>query len=175
MINKRKDCRWAPLVPRRGESGRTRGIRHRGKADRKGERMNREQASRAWEIPEKEVKKICKEMGIDDDNIPDGTVPVYVPDRFYDTDPHRYYIYLMEVIANTHMEIKGIDQNILETCIAQLKGKKLITLKRGAAPDSLDYHDYLLSAETGLYNEWYGHIMKASISLLDRIISIFKK
>ncbi len=137
--------------------------------------MNRTQASRAWEMPESEVKRICGEMGIDSDNIPDDTVPVYVPDRFCKTDPHRYYIYLLDVIANTHMEIRGIDKSILETCVAQLKEKKLITLKIGADPASLDYHDYLLSPEIGLYNDWYGSLMKDSMSLIDKIVSLFKK
>ena len=137
--------------------------------------MNREQASRAWEIPGNEVKRICEAMGIDPDNIPDDTVPVYVPDPFVKTDPHRYYVYLLDVISNTHMEIKGIDKNILETCVAQLKEKKLIALKIGADPASLDYHDYLLSPEIGLYNDWYGSLMKDSMSLIDKIVSFFKK
>jgi len=137
--------------------------------------MNRTEASRAWEISEIEVQRICDEMGIDADNIPAGTVPVYSPDRLYETDPHRYYIYLLEVISNTHMEIKGIDRTILETCVAQLKDKKLIVLKNGADPDSLDYHDYVVSAERALYNEWYGSFVKDSVSFIDKIISFFKK
>ncbi len=52
--------------------------------------MNKAQASRAWEISENEVNRICEEMGIDSDNIPDDTVPVYVPNPFYKTDPHRF-------------------------------------------------------------------------------------
>ena len=137
--------------------------------------MNRAQASRAWEISENEVNRICEEMGIDSDNIPDDTVPVYVPSQFYKTDPHRFYIYLLEVISNTHVEIKGVDKSILETGVAQLKEKKLIVLKIGANPDSLDYHDYLLSSEVGLFDEWYNTLMKDSMSLLDKIISFFKK
>lgn len=137
--------------------------------------MNASQAACAWEISEKQVKMICKKMGISADHIPDDTMPLYVPGQLYETDPHRYYVYLLEVIANTHMEIKGIDKNILETCVAQLKEKKLIVLKRGSDPDSLDYHDYLLSAETALYNDWYGDLMKPSMSLIDKILSFFKK
>jgi len=137
--------------------------------------MNRTQASRAWEISEAEVKRICDGMGIDSDDIPDGTVPVYMPDRYYESDPHRYYIYLLDVISNTHMEIKGIDKRILETCVAQLKEKKLIVPKSGAKPDSLDYHDYVMSADRALYNEWYESIAKESLSLIDKIASFFKK
>lgn len=137
--------------------------------------MNRAQASRAWEISETEVNRICEAMGIDADDIPDDTVPIYVPDPLYEADPHRYYVYLLEVISNTHMEIKGIDKSILETCVSQLKEKKLITLKVGADPDSLDYHDYLMSAERGLYNDWYGSLVKESMSLIDKIVSFFKK
>lgn len=137
--------------------------------------MNRAQAAQAWEMSETDVTKICEGMGIDDGNIPDDTVPVYMPDPLYATDPHRYYIYLLEVIANTHLEIKGVDENILKTCVAQLKEKKLIVLKCGAEPDSLDYHDYLLSAERSLFYEWYNFLMKDKVTLIDRIISFFKK
>jgi len=144
-------------------------------AEREAEQMNRTEASRAWEISEAEVVKICENMDIDADNIPDGTLPVYSPDPGYVSDPHRYYIYLMEVISNTHMELKGIDRNILETCVAQLKEKKLIVLKKGADPDSLDYHDYVVSAERALYNEWYESLVKDSLGIIDKILSFFKK
>ena len=136
--------------------------------------MNTAQASRAWEMPEKDVQIICREMGIDANNIPDETVPVYVPDRFYESNPHRYYIYLLDVISNTHMEIKGIDKQNLETCVAQLKEKKLIVLKAGADPESLDYHDYMMSAEIAPYNEWYDALIKDSMSFLEKIISFLK-
>ena len=137
--------------------------------------MNRAQASRAWELSEAEVERICERMGIDADDIPDDTVPVYVPNPLYETEPHRYYIYLLEVISNTHMEIKGIDKAVLETCVSQLKEKKLIVLKVGADPDSLDYRDYLLSAEVALFNEWYNSLVKDSMSFIDKILSFFKK
>ena len=136
--------------------------------------MNITQASRAWEVSEEEVFKICKEMGIRAENIPDETVPVYLPDPYYETNPHRFYIYLLDVITNSHMEIKGVDNNILETCVAQLKEKKLIVLKKGADPDSLDYRDYVMSAERDLYNEWYSSLIKPGMSLIDKIVSLFK-
>ena len=136
--------------------------------------MNVTQASRKWELSENEVRAICKEMGLDATNIPDETVPVYVPDPLYESNPHRYYLYLLDVIANTHMEIKGIEKNSLETCVAQLKEKKLIVLKTGADPDSLDYHDYLMSAERDVYNEWYNSLVKDSMNLIEKIVSLFR-
>lgn len=136
--------------------------------------MNVTQASRKWELSENKVRAICKEMGLDATNIPDEAVPVYVPDPLYESNPHRYYLYLLDVIANTHMEIKGIEKNSLETCVAQLKEKKLIVLKTGADPDSLDYHDYLMSAERDVYNEWYNSLVKDSMNLIEKIISHFR-
>ena len=135
--------------------------------------MNLEQASRAWEMSEYEVTMTCKEMGIDVNDIPDDTVPVYLPDPMYDGNPHRFYLYLMDVISNTHMEIRGIDNSILETCVAQLKEKKLIVLKTGAAPDSLDYRDYVISADRALYNEWVNSHIKESVSFIDKVVSFF--
>ena len=137
--------------------------------------MNKRQASRAWEVPEKQVELICKEKGINVNDIPADTVPVYVPDASFESDPHRYYIYLLDVISNTHMELKGIDPAILQTCVAQLKEKKLIILKKGADQDSLDYHDYLPSADRELYDEWYNCHVKHSVSLIEKIVSLFKK
>lgn len=136
--------------------------------------MDIRQASHKWEITEKEVRMICNEMGIDAKNIPDDTVPVYIPDSYYADNPHRYYVYLLDVISNTHMELKGIDQVILETCVKELKEHNLIILKNGADPDSLDYHDYMISAERVLYNEWWNANIKDGISFLDKIISFFK-
>ena len=137
--------------------------------------MNVTQASRAWEVSETEVRKICREMGLDAEDIPEDTVPVYLPDPLYESNPHRHYLYLLDVIANTHLEIRGIDATILESCVAQLKAKKLIALKTGASPDSLDYHDYVISAETALYNEWYSSLIKDSMSFIEKIISYFKQ
>ena len=102
-------------------------------------------------------------------------VPVYTPDPLYESDPHRHYLYLLDVISNKQNELKGIDKRILETCVAQLKEKKLIVLKRGADADSLDYHDYVLSAERALYYEWYSLLVKDHMSLIDKIIHFFKK
>lgn len=135
--------------------------------------MNLEQAARAWEVSENEAERICKAMGLDADNIPEETIPVYLPDPMYEGNPHRYYLYLMDVIANTHMEIKGMDQSVLETCVAQLKEKKLIVLKTGADPESLNYRDYVISADRALYNDWVNSHIKASVSLIDKIISFF--
>ena len=177
MIRKTRPCRVPLIFVSFGKfSGRASGIAE--KADRKEGQMNTPQASRAWEVSEKEVHLICKEMGIEPNDIPDDTVPVYVPDRAYEDKqhsyPHRYYIYLMDVIANTHMELKGIDNVVLETCVAQLKEKGLIILKAGADRDSLDYHDYLVSADRDIYNDWYDSTIKNSVSLLGKLISIVK-
>ena len=135
--------------------------------------MDLKQASRAWEISEREAEMTCEAMGIDPNDIPEDTVPVYLPDPMYAGNPHRYYLYLMDAIANTHMEIKGVDKSVLETCVAQLKEKKLIVLKTGAAPDSLDYRDYVISADRALYNEWVNSHIKESISFIDKVISFF--
>jgi hypothetical protein len=48
-------------------------------------------------------------------------------------------------------------------------------LKRGANPDSLDYHDYLMSADKALYNNYYDAFVKDNMSILEKILSFFKK
>lgn len=112
--------------------------------------MNRKQASIRWEVSEYEVSKICKHMNIDSKNIPEDTIPVYIPDKRYTKDPHRFYVFVLDVIINSHLEIEGIDPDILATCVEQLRETGLIVLKHGRAVGSVDYRDYMISANRAL-------------------------
>ena len=71
-------------------------------------------------------------------------------------------------------EIRELNEE-LATLPQQLKEKKLIVLKQGADPDSLNYRDYLLSADRALFNEWYNSLVKDSMSVIEKIMSFFKK
>jgi len=101
--------------------------------------MNKKQAAERWEVSVYYVGKICKYLGISSRDIPEDTIPVYIPDKRYKADPHRYYIFVLDVIINTHLDLVNVDQDIIETCVVQLKNAGLIVLKHGKAEESVDY------------------------------------
>ena len=61
--------------------------------------------------------------------------------------------FILDVIINTHLKLEGIDTDIVATCAEQLNAAGLIVLKHGRPKDSIDYHDYMVSAnQTEFYN-----------------------
>ena len=129
--------------------------------------MNRKQAASRWEVSEYEVRKICKHMNLDSKNIPENTIPIYIPDGRYKKDPHRFYIFILDVIINTHLELEGIDADIIVTCLEQLKAAGLIVLKHGRFKDSIDYHDYMVSASRTEFYNWQSAKTKNKIELIN--------
>ena len=133
--------------------------------------MNKKQAAERWEVSEYQVRKICKHMGINPKNIPEDTIPVYIPDKRYKVDPHRFYIFVLDVIINTHYQLEGIDNDIVETCIENLKQAELIVLKHGRSIDSLDYHDYLISPNRELFFNWKNANIKCKLEMIKPIVA----
>ena len=133
--------------------------------------MNKKQASSRWEVSEYQVRKICKHMNLDSKNIPDDTIPIYIPDRRYKRDPHRFYIFVLDVIINTHLELEGIDADTIATCVEQLNTAGLIVLKHGRLIGSIDYHDYMVSANRVEFYNWKSAKMKNKIELITPVIS----
>lgn len=133
--------------------------------------MNRKQASIAWEVSPRQVNRIYEYMGISSNNIPDDTVPVYVPDGRYRKDPHRFYIFVLDVIINTHLELVTIDKDIRETCVEHLKQAGLIVLKHGKNESSVDYHDYMVSPNHDLFYGWQNAKMKTKLEMIKPVMS----
>lgn len=133
--------------------------------------MNIKQAATRWEVSDYEVKKICRHLGISTRDIPDDTIPVYLPDKRYKRDPHRFYVFVLDVIINSHLELEGIDYDITATCVNQLRNAGLIVLKYGRAADSVDYHDYMISANRAEFYSWKDAKMKNKIEMITPIIS----
>ena len=128
--------------------------------------MNKKEAAQLWNVPEKSVKKICRHMNIDVKNIPEDLVPVYVPEMHIRKDPHRYYIYVLEVINYPHLVLEGVDTDIIESCVTQLCQTGLIVPKKGKSPASADYHDYVITADRERFYEWYSSKAKQSLNIL---------
>lgn len=133
--------------------------------------MNKKQAAKKWEISEYQVGKICKYMNLDSKHIPEDTIPIYIPDRRYKKDPHRFYIFILDVIINTHLELERIDADIIATCVEQLNAAGLIVLKHGRPKDSIDYHDYMVSANRTEFYNWQSTKTKNKIELITPAIS----
>lgn len=112
-------------------------------------------------------------MGIDKDNIPEDTVPVYVPDPVVLNDSHRVYISLLDVIGNPKLELEGIDKDLIVTALGELKQKGLITIIQGRDPNSTDYHDYMMSANRAEFINWYFCRANEDMGIIKKITSLF--
>lgn len=135
--------------------------------------MNLYQAAKRWAITEETAEKICAQMKLDPENIPEDLRPVYTSDEYMD-DPHRVYMVLLEVIMNTHVDIGGIDPDVLKTCLEQLRKENLIVAKNGKDPESDDYHDYILSTDKNKLFAWYESRLKDNLNLFRRILSLLR-
>ena len=133
--------------------------------------MNKKQAATIWELTGYQVSKICKHMNLDPKNIPENTVPVYIPDRRYKKDPHRFYVFVLDVIINSHLKLESVDLDIIATCVEQLRTAGLIVPKHGRDESSLDYHDYMISINRTEFYNWQNAKMKNKIEMITPIVS----
>ena len=136
--------------------------------------MDIKQAAERWEVSEATAKNICANMQIDTNNIPDDLVPVLKFDYLSD-DPHSLYLIILGVIANTHLDLEGIDQSTLETCLEELREKELIVAKNSRPEDSNDYHDYIISANREEFYNWNGCKTASDLSLFKKVISVLTR
>ncbi len=128
--------------------------------------MNKKEASKAWHVNVNDVVRICEHMQVDADHIPEDLEPVYVPRREVRTDPHRYYIYVLEVVGNPRLKLEGVDEDIIQSCVTQLSRIGLIVPKKGCAPDSTDHRDYILSADREKFYAFSNSRVKEKIGAL---------
>ena len=135
--------------------------------------MNVQQAAARWEVTEKTAKKLCEQMQVDPENIPEDLRPVYTTDR-YRNDPHRVYLELLDVIMNTHLDLGETDPVVLKTCLEQLRKANLIVAKNGRDPASDDYHDYILTSDKEKYYNWYDSKAKNNVNFLKRIVTLIR-
>lgn len=133
--------------------------------------MNVKRAASLWEVSESMVRKICKQMQLDPKNIPEDTIPVYIPDKRYTKDPHRFYVFVLDVIINSHLELEGIDPDIIATCVEQLRDAGLIVLKHGRTAGSVDYHDFMVSANRTEFYNWKDAKIKSKIEMITPVVS----
>ena len=92
----------------------------------------------------------------------------HVPDKRYTKDAHRFYIFILDVVANTHLELEPFDA--IETYVERLRDTGLIVLKKGRASDSLDYHDYIITEDRELFYNWMNCKMKQKIEMIGSLV-----
>ena len=136
--------------------------------------MDVKAAAERWEVSEKTAKEICEYMQVDIENIPEDLVPVWTPQKYGD-DPHRFYLAILDVVMNTHLELEGIDPAAMAACLIQLQEQKLIVPKNGRPSDSGDYRDYILSPYRDRFYSWHDCRTKGSVSILKTLLSLISR
>ena len=75
------------------------------------------------------------------------------------------------MIINSHLVLEGIDPDIIATCVEQLRDTGLVVLKHGRAVGSVDYHDYMVSANRAEFYNWKDAKMKSKIEMITPLVS----
>lgn len=119
---------------------------------------NKRQAKEKWHLTDREVKAICEYYSFPivkgAYQIPEDTVPVYIPDKRCMKSELRQYLFVADAIhKKVTIDPKLINSSVdeIRTVVRVLKNKHLIELIDGRAADSLDYRDYILGLD---FTEW---------------------
>lgn len=115
---------------------------------------NKSQAKEKWHLTDREVKAICDYYSFPivkgAYQIPEDTVPIYIPDKRCMKSELRQYLFVADAI---HKKVTIVPELInssvqeIRTAVRVLKNKHLIELIEGREIDSLDYRDYMLGID----------------------------
>ena len=115
---------------------------------------NKSQAKEKWNLTDREVKAICEYYGFPIVKgvyqIPEDTVPIYIPDKRYIKSELRQYLFVADAIhKKVTIDPKLIDSSVdeIRTAVRVLRNKRLIELIDGRGANSLDYKDYMLGLD----------------------------
>jgi hypothetical protein len=97
--------------------------------------------------------------------------PTYFPIFINHVVLHGFYVFVLDVIINSHLELEGIDPDIIATCVEQLRDAGLIVLKHGRTAGSVDYHDFMVSANRTEFYNWKDAKMKSKIEMITPVVS----
>lgn len=87
-------------------------------------------------------------------NIPDDAQAIYIPDKRKYKKECKKYCYLIDAITQNMKldeDLSSITNIECRTIVRELRSKNAIVLKDGCNQDSLDYCDYMVSAD---YLNW---------------------
>ena len=116
--------------------------------------MTKKQAKTKWFLTDREVDGICNYYGFTkvkgQFQIPEDTVPVYIPDKRYLKNDLRLYLFVSDAI---HRKLKLVPElfnssdDEVRTIVRVMGDKGLIERIDGRPNESLNYQDYILGIE----------------------------
>lgn len=116
--------------------------------------MTKKQAKTKWFLTDREVDGICNYYGFTkvkgQFQIPEDTVPVYIPDKRYLKNDLRLYLFVSDAI---HRKLKLVPElfnssdDEVRTIVRVMRDKGLIERIDGRPNESLNYQDYILGIE----------------------------
>ena len=116
--------------------------------------MTKKQAADAWQLSEREVGGICEYYGFTKVNgrfqIPDDTVPVYIPDKRYLKNDLGLYLFIADAIYKKLRivpELFHSSDEEVRTAVRVMRERNLIVRIEGRPVNSLNYQDYILGPE----------------------------
>ena len=116
--------------------------------------MTKKQAKAKWFLTDREVDGICEYYGFTRVNgqfqIPEDTIPVYIPDKRYMKNGLRLYLFVSDAIHKKLLlvpELINTSDDEIRTIVRILRDRGLIERIEGRPKGSLNYQDYILGIE----------------------------
>lgn len=120
--------------------------------------MTKKQAKSKWHLTDREVDGICDYYGFTkvkgQFQIPEDTVPIYIPDKRYLDKELRLYLFVSDAIHKKLLLVPKLinsSDDEIRTIVRIMKDRGLIERIEGKPKDSLNYQDYILGLE---FAEW---------------------
>ena len=116
--------------------------------------LTKKQFQMKYNLTKREVDGICEYYGIKKNKgkfqIPDDTVPVYIPDKRYVDKEFCLYLFVSDAI---HKKVKLVPElfystdDEIRTVVRVMRDKDLLVRIEGRPKESLEYQDYILGPE----------------------------
>ena len=107
-----------------------------------------------YNLTKREVDGICEYYGIKKNKgkfqIPDDTVPVYIPDKRYVDKEFCLYMFVADAIRKKVTLVPELfysKDDEVKTVVRVMRDKGLIERLEGKPKESLEYQDYILGPE----------------------------
>ena len=116
--------------------------------------LTKKQFQLKYNLTKREVDGICDYYGIKKNKgqfqIPDDTVPVYIPDKRYVDKELCLYLFVADAIRKKVILVPELfysTDDEVKTVVRVMRDKRLIERLEGRPEESLEYQDYILGPE----------------------------
>ena len=120
--------------------------------------LTKKQFQLKYNLTKREVDGICDYYGIKKNKgqfqIPDDTVPVYIPDKRYVDKEFCLYLFVADAIRKKVILVPELfysTDDEVKTVVRVMRDKRLIERLEGRPEESLEYQDYILGPE---FTDW---------------------